>query len=81
MKILLLCVGTRGDVQPFVALGKGLSAAGHKVTVCTCLTFQPFIQEHGLDYAYLNDELIEFMHSDDGKMAMEKIGRNSRGTE
>ncbi len=31
MKIFMLTVGTRGDVQPFVALGKGLQAASHEV--------------------------------------------------
>ena len=36
MQILILTVGTRGDVQPYVALGKGLLQAGHDVTICTC---------------------------------------------
>jgi hypothetical protein len=30
MKILVACVGSRGDVQPYVALGAGLQQAGHK---------------------------------------------------
>ena len=34
MNILILTIGTRGDVQPYVALGKGLRAAGHDVTIC-----------------------------------------------
>jgi hypothetical protein len=29
MKITILTIGSRGDVQPFVALGRGLQAAGH----------------------------------------------------
>ncbi len=32
MNILILTISSRGDVQPFVALGKGLKTAGHKVT-------------------------------------------------
>jgi sterol 3beta-glucosyltransferase len=31
MKVLILTNGTRGDVQPFVALARGLRAADHKV--------------------------------------------------
>jgi len=71
MNILILTHGSRGDVQPYVALGCGLLKAGHSVTICTCVHFKPFITQHGLKYAYMNDDLIEFMHSDDGKIAME----------
>ena len=30
-----LTIGTRGDVQPFIALGRGLQLAGHDVTLAT----------------------------------------------
>ncbi len=71
MKTFILTVGTRGDVQPFVALGKGLQAAGHEVTVCTSVTFEPFVTEHGLNYAYMNDEIIRFIDSEAARKAME----------
>lgn len=71
MKIIIATLGTRGDVQPFVALGKGLIAAGHQVVLATCEHFEPFIRAHGLEYGYVNNELIEFLHSEDGKIAME----------
>lgn len=74
MRILILTVGTRGDVQPYIALGKGLAAAGHSVTICTCASFESFVTSHGLEYAFLNDDLIDFMHSEDGKVAMERTG-------
>ena len=35
MNITLLTIGSRGDVQPFVALGVGLKEAGHEVTLAT----------------------------------------------
>ncbi|MFN8452359.1 MAG: glycosyltransferase [Anaerolineae bacterium] len=72
MKTLILTIGTRGDVQPFVALGKGLQAAGHDVTVCTAQTFEPFVAENGLGYAYMNDGIIQMMDTAEGKAAMEK---------
>lgn len=72
MKILIITVGTRGDVQPYVALGKGLQAAGHAVTVCTCQKFESFVTEHGLSYGYINNGLLDFMHSEDGRIAMEQ---------
>ena len=33
MHVMLMTYGTRGDVQPFVALGRGLIDKGHRVTV------------------------------------------------
>ncbi len=58
MKIMLSTFGTRGDVQPFVALGQGLMAAGHEVIVCTPEGFRPFIEEHGLTYGYIANEFL-----------------------
>ena len=55
MKIFIITVGSRGDVQPYVALGKGLKGAGHHVTICTCSSFESFIKDHGLDYGYMNN--------------------------
>lgn len=33
MEIAIIAPGSRGDVQPYVALGKGLRDAGHGVRV------------------------------------------------
>lgn len=58
MKILMSTFGTRGDVQPFVALGKGLQATGYDVAVCTPEGFRSFVETHGLNYAYVNNEFL-----------------------
>lgn len=58
MKVLISTFGTQGDVQPFIALGKGLIAAGHEVTVCTPGGFRPLVEKHGLTFAPMNDELL-----------------------
>ena len=75
MNILILTIGSRGDVQPFVALGKGLKAAGHDVTVCTAHTFEPFVVEHGLKYAYMTDEIIRLTDTVDGQRTIESGGK------
>ena len=51
MKILVACVGSRGDVQPYVALGAGLQQAGHEVVIATDPTFRDLIVSTGLDFA------------------------------
>ncbi|MCB0253601.1 MAG: glycosyltransferase family 1 protein [Anaerolineae bacterium] len=70
LNIFIVTAGSRGDVQPYVALGKGLQAAGHAVTVCTCESFEPFITEHGLSYGYMNDDFIRLVDSEAGRKAM-----------
>jgi sterol 3beta-glucosyltransferase len=41
VKICILTIGTRGDVQPYIALGLGLKVAGHEVTISTLAEFKP----------------------------------------
>lgn len=57
-KILITTFGTRGDIQPFIALGKGLRAAGYTVAICTSEGFRPFVEEYGLDYLFMDNELL-----------------------
>ncbi len=35
MQVAILTIGTRGDIQPYIALGRGLQAAGYEVKVVT----------------------------------------------
>jgi sterol 3beta-glucosyltransferase len=72
MKIFINTFGTRGDVQPYVALGKGLKEAGHTVTICTASTYEPFIIEQGLNYGYMTDELLKLVDTDIGRDALEE---------
>lgn len=73
--ILILTIGSRGDIQPFVALGERLHRAGHAVTVCTAQSFQPFVEAHGLTYAYMTDELIRLADTKAGRAAVEGGGK------
>lgn len=50
MKVTMIAAGSRGDVQPYIALGKGLKAAGHTVGVLASQDFQNLITAHGLDF-------------------------------
>lgn len=50
MKIVILVVGTRGDVQPFVNLGLELKNRGHTVRVATHSEYRQDVVKEGLDY-------------------------------
>lgn len=71
MRVLLLTYGTRGDVQPFVALGKGLRARGHEVMIATSDRFEEFVTGHGLQYGYISDEFLAILDTDQGRDMLE----------
>lgn len=50
LAIVMLIVGTRGDVQPFIALGQALLRYGHRVRLATHETFRNFVRENGLEF-------------------------------
>lgn len=50
MNITIIATGSRGDVQPYIALGKGLSAAGHTVRLATHANFEALVTAHDLDF-------------------------------
>ena len=39
MQVAIITIGTRGDIQPYIALGQGLQAAGYEVKVVTFLAW------------------------------------------
>jgi hypothetical protein len=47
VKVLMMTLGTRGDVQPFVALARGLLAARHEVVLTAPQRFAGFAAHHG----------------------------------
>ncbi len=51
MNITIATVGSRGDVQPYVALGQGLQATGHRVQIAADTEFETFIRGYGLGFA------------------------------
>ncbi|CAL0324427.1 unnamed protein product [Lupinus luteus] len=50
LNIVMLIVGTRGDVQPFVAIGKRLQDYGHRVRLATHSNFKDFVLTAGLEF-------------------------------
>jgi len=76
MRIIIISVGSRGDVQPFIALGMGLQRAGHKVCVATRSQFERFVREHGLDFAPVERPPRPPRQQND-KHALTSSGRNT----
>ncbi|XP_023553939.1 sterol 3-beta-glucosyltransferase UGT80A2-like isoform X2 [Cucurbita pepo subsp. pepo] len=56
LQIVMLIVGTRGDVQPFVAIGKRLQDYGHRVRLATHSNFKEFVLTAGLEFFALGGD-------------------------
>ncbi|MEM7580346.1 MAG: glycosyltransferase [Cyanobacteria bacterium P01_A01_bin.80] len=50
MLITILTAGSRGDVQPYIALGVGLKEAGYKVRIAASENFESLIKGFGLEF-------------------------------
>ncbi|KAH7129402.1 hypothetical protein B0J13DRAFT_598415 [Dactylonectria estremocensis] len=61
MKITCLTIGSRGDVQPYIALCKGLLAEGHKPRIATHGEFQEWIESHGIEFRRVEGDPAELM--------------------
>ena len=70
MKIAILTLGTRGDVQPFIALGKALKARGHDVVLGAPENFQSWIEDHGIAYRSIGVDMRAFVRSLEARKVM-----------
>ncbi|KAF9483501.1 glycosyltransferase family 1 protein [Pholiota conissans] len=50
LHFICLTIGSRGDVQPYIALGLGLRKEGHRVTIVTHEEYKEWICGFGLDH-------------------------------
>lgn len=61
MQITCLTIGSRGDVQPYIALAKRLMKDGHKVRIATHGEFESFVVGHGVDFVPVAGDPAELM--------------------
>lgn len=75
LQITILTVGSRGDLQPYCALGIGLKRAGHKVKVAAHENFESFVRKFDLEFAPIAGNIQEFLQSKQGQrlIAGEKL--------
>lgn len=71
LNIVIHVVGSRGDIQPFLAIGKQLKSHGHRVRLATHLSFRETVEEEGLEFFNIGgdpSELMAFMVKNPGLM-------------
>lgn len=70
MKIILTSVGTRGDMEPLLAIGEILKEGGHEIICLFPEQFRELAEDSGFEFASLGTEFIEMLDSPEGRIAM-----------
>lgn len=62
--VILFTRGTKGDLYPFLSLGRGLKERGCKVTLLSNFCYEKYAFQEGFDFAALDDEeLFEILNN------------------
>jgi len=70
VKIAILTMGTRGDVQPYAVLGKALKEHGHEVSLATAKNFEQLVRGYGIEFVPVEADFQEVLNSEEGKKMM-----------
>jgi len=72
MRIVIITIGSRGDVQPYIALGQGLRKAGHTVRLATHKDFEDLVKSYGLEFRLIRGSSQEMIGSQEMREVLEK---------
>jgi UDP:flavonoid glycosyltransferase YjiC (YdhE family) len=70
MRIAIQTLGTRGDVQPYLALARELMAQGHEVQIAAPEQFASFASSLGVPFAPLSGKFLALLNTPEGKAAV-----------
>ncbi|HEY1012134.1 MAG TPA: glycosyltransferase, partial [Herpetosiphonaceae bacterium] len=69
--ITILASGTRGDVQPYLALGAGLKRAGYEIRMLASDDFAPLAAEAGLAFRSTGESVEAMLQSEEWRAVAE----------
>lgn len=70
MRVTILAIGSRGDIQPYLALSKGLIEAGCTVRLATHAAFETLVHSYAIPFFPLDDDMQEVFQSERGRKAL-----------
>jgi UDP:flavonoid glycosyltransferase YjiC (YdhE family) len=70
MRVAIQTLGTRGDVQPYVALALELIGRGHAVQIAAPVQLAGMVEERGVSFAPLPGEYLALLETPEGKAAL-----------
>lgn len=69
-RIVILTLGTRGDVQPYVALALGLIEKGYDVQLAAPIQFEAMARDRGVAFAPLPGEFLDLLDKPEARAAI-----------
>ena len=60
MKIFISSIGSRGDVQPVLALAVELKSMHHKIALCTAPNFREWVESQGIEFIPIGPDLKKY---------------------
>jgi sterol 3beta-glucosyltransferase len=72
MQIAVIALGSRGDIQPYIALGQGLKAAGHFVRLITHENYEQLVRSYELEFWAVKGDVQAFMDTPEVRELLEK---------
>ncbi len=76
MRITIFAAGSRGDIQPCIALARGLQRTGYEIGLAAPADFADFAQKQDISFYPLRGDVQRIMASDTGRKFMETGGAN-----
>lgn len=75
MHITILALGSRGDVIPYITLGKALISAGHQLRLVSFENFEPLATSQGLSFFPIRGDMQHILTGSGGQ-ALAESGHN-----
>lgn len=69
-RVAISTLGTRGDVQPYIALALGLIEKGYDVQIAAPIQFEARVRDHGISFAPLPGEFLDLLDKPEAKAAI-----------
>jgi UDP:flavonoid glycosyltransferase YjiC (YdhE family) len=74
MRIAILASGSRGDIEPYLALGQGLQRAGHVVRLVTHQNYEGYVTSYGVAFWPVEGDVQAVAQSPEMR---ERLGKGS----
>lgn len=72
MRITIIATGSRGDVQPYIALGSGLQEAGHDVRLVSHENYEALVNQHKLEFWSLAGDVQAVVQDEEMRKRIEQ---------
>lgn len=61
LRVTCLTIGSRGDVQPYIALCRALAAEGHRTRIATHVEFKKWVESYDIEFKAVEGDPAELM--------------------